>query len=301
MSIEAKAKELINLPYNKFNLDNYFDRLLSERFAVDLHKPRSEDSPIKLMSGGHDNSGIVISESYHLHSKGRKIYLVGKGILFDSGGLNLKDKMQDMYLDKAGMITALAVAKEVGINVVAYCPVSANFIHSSKITPGDVLTIGEKEVKVTDTDAEGRIILAEALSKLEPGPNDIVITIATLTGAVEYAIGERATGVFSIDGLSPKGLGYKYLQSAEATKELSWPLPMWDYIDKGYKKEKQLKNWHKQHKCGATEAAMFLLQFVKYPHNFLHLDIASSSVDRSGKASGVPIKSLIHFIRRLNG
>ena len=101
-----------------------------------------------------------------------------------------------MHGDKAGMVIALAVANYLKGNVVGYCPVTTNFIQNSKITPGDILKIGNKRVVVNNTDAEGRLILAEAISTLNVSKEDIIITVATLTGACEYAI-DKATGVLS--------------------------------------------------------------------------------------------------------
>jgi leucyl aminopeptidase len=289
------AKKLIDLPYNKFNLENYSSILMDYKFNP-ITVDTNENQPIKLMSGNNFYARIVTCD-YHqaIHHK-KRIFVVGKGILFDSGGYNLKNR--DMYAmtdDKAGMIIALSVANYLKENVIAYCPVTTNFLHTSKIIPGDEIKIGTRKVKIIDTDAEGRLILAEALSTLPQTKNDIIITVATLTGAVESAIGTKATGVFGED------LVRLYAIASREVNELAWGLPLWDYIDKQYKKEKIIKNYHKEVKCGATEAAIFLKQFIKYPNNWIHLDIASSAFDDKGKANGVPIKSLVNFIRRLNG
>jgi leucyl aminopeptidase len=248
------------------------------------------------MSGGNFYARIVTCD-YHqaIHHK-KRIFIVGKGILFDSGGMDLKTRgMEDMTCDKAGMIIALSVANYLKGNVIAFCPVTTNFINTSKIIPGDEIKIGKKIVKVTNTDAEGRLILAEALDNLRPTKNDIVITIATLTGIVSYAIGEKATGVFSPN----LELLKKYSEASYEAKEYAWGLPLWDYLQKKYYNKRLIENSISKIKEGATQGALFIKQFVPYPENWIHLDIASSAFNEKEKANGVPIRSLINFIRRL--
>ena len=288
----ATAKKLIDLPYNQFNLDNYWDILESKFTNLDaIHT--EENQPIKLMSGNHEESRIV--GCWEGSNKKRRIIIIGKGILFDSGGLNLKTGRggpYGMHEDKAGMIIALSIANYLKGNCVAYCPVTTNFIQNSKITPGDILKIGNKRVVVNNTDAEGRLILSETIAELNVSKSDIIITVATLTGACEYAI-DKATGV-----LSPNDkLAELFLTASKEEKEYAWRLPMFDYMDKLYKKQ-PFKNAEDKIKAGTSEGAMFLKQFVPYPDNWLHLDIAASS-SKDGKATGTPIKSLINFIRRV--
>jgi len=289
-NIIRDCKKLIDLPYNKFNLDNYLD-ILSKQFGHINLDETPNDLPIKLMSGNHKNSGIVKNKQ-----KG-KIYIIGKGILFDSGGMDLKPRgnMTDMTGDKAGMIIALFVADYFKNNVVSYCPISTNFIHTSKIIPGDEYKLGKKIIKVTNTDAEGRLILAEALTTLKVTKNDIVITVATLTGCVACAIGKKATGVLTLNDK----LANQYLEASKKEKELAWRLPIWDYLDKKYYSKKLIENSVKNIKAGTIEGALFLKQFAKYPENWIHLDIAYSAFDKNKKSNGVPIKSLIRFISLL--
>ena len=163
-----------------------------------------------------------------------------------------------------------------------------------RITPGDYIKIGNKEVEITNTDAEGRLILAEALSQLPIKKNDIIITIATLTGAVAYALGEKATAFMT----PTKEFTKKYKQASIKVHELAWRLPLWDYLQKEFN-GKKIKNTSKQ-KCGTIMGGMFLKQFIKYPKNWIHLDIAYSAFDnKKNKATGEPIKTLIEFIKEL--
>jgi len=292
--VVGTAKKLIDLPYNRFNLNNYLSVLKSHKLNFTFTQTK-DNFPIHLMSGNDEHSGIV--ETGLLESKKkRNIYIVGKGILFDSGGMDIKLRgMADMTGDKAGMIIALSVANYLKGNVVAYCPVTTNLLQTSQITPGDEIKIGKKTVKVNNTDAEGRLILAEAISTLNASKNDIIITIATLTGAVAYAIGEEATGVFADN----EDLLKKYAEASFEAKELAWGLPLWEHYQKQYYNSKIINNSVDKIKCGATSAALFLKQFVPYPQNWIHLDIAYSAFDENKRANGVPIKSLINFVRKL--
>jgi leucyl aminopeptidase len=289
------AKKLIDLPYNEFHINTYFPRLVKQFEKENFGFRKTEGrGPIKLMSDYNSNSGIVTYNQLVSPYRKRNIYLIGKGILFDSGGLDLKRGMNDMTNDKAGAIIAIAVANYCKKNVVAYCPFATNFIQDSLITPGDKIKIGKKLVKITSTDAEGRLILAEALMSLNPKPNDIVITIATLTGACPYAVDTKATAVLSLNNK----LAQKYIDASKEVKEYAWQLPMWDYADKFFQK-KEIVNYDKRIKADTMGGALFLKQFVKYPTQWLHLDIATSAFSENGKANGVPIKSLINFIKKI--
>jgi leucyl aminopeptidase len=288
------TKTLIDLPYNRFNLENCFAVLHSHELnpvTIDTAK----NLPIKLMSGNNFYSRIITSNYKIPTPKTKNIYIVGKGILFDSGGLNLKDRhMEDMTNDKAGMIIAMNVVNYLKGNVIAFCPVTTNFIQNSKITPGDIISIGKKDVKITNTDAEGRLILAEALSMLKPNKDDIIITLATLTGAAAYAVGEEATAIMAEN----EDLLKKYAEAAFEAKELAWALPLWNHYQKKYYDKKLIDNSVSEIKCGTSEAGLFLKQFVPNPNNWIHLDIAYSAFTGK-KANGVPVRSLINFIKKL--
>ena len=298
--IIKKCKKLINLPYNHFNLDNY-QNVLSESYNIIIGNiSTNSNGPIKLMSGDHPKAGIIHSHSFSNKSYKRNIYIVGKGVLFDAGGYNLKSEMSTMKTDMAGMAAAFAVAAHIGKNIIAYCPIATNFIHNNQIVPGDILTIKNKKIEITNSDAEGRLILAESLSMLNPKRKDIIITIATLTGAVSEAIGSKATGVFS---MNPK-LARLYLEASKEERELAWKLPMWDYLQKKFNK-KIIQNSFDDDGGevfpGATMGAMFIRQFIRYPNNWIHLDIGGSAFDdKRHSATGMPIRSLVNFIEKLN-
>ncbi len=290
------CKKLVNVPYNKLNLANYKEKL-AKLLKIKINFIESKSSgPIKLMSGQHKNAGII-STDYRTTRK-RRVILIGKGILFDAGGYDIKPsgKYANMKIDMAGMASAFSVASQlVNENLAVYCPVSTNLVANSQILPGDEIKIGGKLVVVSNTDAEGRLILAEALTSVPQTSKDIIITVATLTGAVGYAIGEKATGVFTLND----DLYKRYKMSSDKAKELVWRLPLWEYLDKKYFRKKRIKN-SVEDKPGPSLAALFLKQFVKYPDNWIHLDIAYSCWDKKKeRATGQPVRSLINFINTL--
>jgi len=291
----TQTKKLIDLPYNQFNLDNYF-HVLAKQIDMGL-LDTDKSAPIKLMSGYHMESGIAVTNCpVDRSGSERKVYIVGKGILFDSGGYNLKsvdEGSYGMHGDKAGMIIGLTVANYLKDNVIAFCPVTTNFLHNSLITPGDIIKIGKINVEVTNTDAEGRLILAEALSALNQNKDDIVITIATLTGGCSKAV-DKAVGVCSDND----ELVEKYLNASKDAKEYAWRLPLFDYMQKCYDKQ-PIKNYEPKIKASTSQGGMFVKQFVKYPNNWIHLDIASVAHDKENKATGLPVKSLVNFIKKI--
>ena len=290
------CKRLVNMPYNKLNLTNYKEKL-SKLLKIKINFIESKSSgPIKLMSGQHKNAGIISTD--YCTTQKRRVILIGKGILFDAGGYDIKPsgKYANMKIDMAGMASAFSVASQlVNANLAVYCPVSTNLVANSQILPGDEIKIGDKLVVISNTDAEGRLILAEALTSVPQTSKDIIITVATLTGTVGYAIGEKATGVFTLND----DLYQKYKRSSDKAKELIWRLPLWEYLDKKYFRKKRIKN-SVEDKPGASLAALFLKQFVKYPDNWIHLDIAYSCWDKKKeRATGQPVRSLINFINTL--
>lgn len=293
-----QSNRLIEAPYNKLNLSNYKSKIVNSYSLKSFEFINTySQAPIKLMSNQDINAGIIASATKS--NKKRTIYLIGKGILFDAGGYDLKPsgRMNDMKTDMSGMSIAFAVASYFkNDNIIAYCPVSVNLIPNG-ITPGDYIKIGKKEVEITNTDAEGRLILAEALSHLPVKKNDIVITVATLTGCCSRAVGNKATGVMTLND----ELACQYKEASRQAGELSWRLPLWDYLQKKYYDKKRIQNAINAIDAGATEGGLFVKQFVKYPKNWIHLDIAPSAFDeKKNQATGEPIKTLINFVKELN-
>jgi leucyl aminopeptidase len=222
---------------------------------------------LSVASGSAQPPKLVVVE-YHA-GKGREtIALVGKGITFDSGGISLKiaQDMDKMKFDKSGACTVVAVASaakalKLPVNVIAIAPLSENVPSGTSYKPGDVVTgISGKSIEVLNTDAEGRIILSDALSyavkKYKP---KTIIDVATLTGACIIALGDGASGMLSNDDELAKDL----YDAGQASGDKVWRLPMWDeYAEKIKSDVGDVKNTG-DGTAGTITATMFLKNFVE--------------------------------------
>lgn len=210
-----------------------------------------------------------------------RIALVGKGICFDAGGYNLKPStaMKGMHTDMGGAAAVIAamgaIAKaKLGINVTAVIPACENLVSGKSMKPGDIVkSMNGKYIEVVNTDAEGRMALADAITYAvrECGATSL-IDVATLTGACVVALGDRYTGAFS----NSDELMAKIVQGSILAGENIWRLPLGDeeYSDLNKSEVADIANCGK--KCGATAAARFLSAFVeKKP--WVHLDIAGTA------------------------
>ena len=225
--------------------------------------------------------------------------LVGKGVVFDSGGLSLKtgSGMETMKTDMGGaaaVIAAMSALSGLGVTtkVVAYTPMVENMPSGDAIRPGDVLTFRNgKTAEVLNTDAEGRLILADALALAAEGKPDGIVDLATLTGACVVALGEKIAGLFAGD----EAFGERVEAAAERAGESMWPLP----LPKEYRKMldseiADMKNISHGGYGGALTAGLFLQEFVDGVP-WVHLDIAGPArasaddgyVRRGGTGFGV--------------
>jgi leucyl aminopeptidase len=253
---------------------------------------------------GSENPPRLIELRYE-GGRGAPIALTGKGVTFDSGGLSIKDSkgMEWMKADMAGAATVLAAMRAIAqlkpkVKVVAAIPSAENLPSGTAIRPGDVITHrGGKTSEVLNTDAEGRLILADALSYLTEQKPRLIVDFATLTGACMVALGEDIWGVMGNDDAVIKGL----LDAGERAGEPGWQLPLW----KGYRKQiestiadvKNIGNrWG-----GAITAALFLQEFVG-DTPWAHVDIAGTAFAESPGdywpkgGTGNPVRTLVRFI-----
>ena len=207
----------------------------------------------------------------------RHIALVGKGVVFDSGGLCLKpaEFMVGMKTDMAGAAVVLSVMQalrglSVQDKVTAYIPLAENAIGNASMRPGDVLqSYSGKTVEVTNTDAEGRLLLADALALAQKGRHDEIIDFATLTGACSIALGRKRGAVFSDNPSLLSG----WVTAAENTGELIWPLPLANELQRELNSDvADLKNSGDRF-GGSISAALFLREFTD-PAKWVHFDIA---------------------------
>jgi leucyl aminopeptidase len=209
------------------------------------------------------------------------IALVGKAITFDSGGISIKpaDKMDEMKLDKSGGIAVLGTMKAVAelrlpLNIYGVIPAAENMPSGASYRPGDIITtFSGKTVEVLSTDAEGRMILCDALTYAAAQNCDIIIDIATLTGACRVALGKYMAGLMGNDERLMKQLQ----TAAEESGEKVWPLPSGDeYAEEMKSKIADLKNTGSRW-GGACTGAAFLRQFVG-DAKWVHLDIAGTEM-----------------------
>jgi len=233
------------------------------------------------------------------------IALTGKGIAFDSGGLSIKDGkgMETMKMDMGGAASILATMKAIAqlqpkINVIAAIPSSENMPSGSATKPGDVLTHrGGTTSEVLNTDAEGRLVLADALAYLSEKKPKLIIDTATLTGACMVALGDQVTGAMGNDD----GLFRDIEAAGSAVGETMWQLPLYgDYRRLIDSTVADVKNIGERY-GGAISAAWFLAEFVGETP-WIHLDIAgpawAEKVNDLGPkgGTGVPVRTLVRYL-----
>jgi leucyl aminopeptidase len=233
------------------------------------------------------------------------VALVGKGITFDSGGISIKpsENMSDMKGDMAGgasvMGAVMALARlKPKINVTAFVPATENLPSGTAMKPGDIITaLNGKTIEVLNTDAEGRLILADALSYAAKLKAKTIIDVATLTGACQVALGNICSGAFT----NNQPLLDKVIAAGKEVGEPAWQLPMFDEYKELIKSDfADIKNIGNRY-GGAITAAKFLEEFVdKTP--WVHLDIAGTYDTDKEKgylvkgATGVPVRTLVEFV-----
>ena len=229
------------------------------------------------------------------------IVLVGKGITFDTGGISLKPaaEMDEMKYDMSGAASVLGVFKALGelqpaINVVGLIPATENMPDGLAVKPGDVVTsMSGQTIEILNTDAEGRLVLCDALTYAERFKPQAVIDIATLTGACVIALGGVRSGLFTSDD----ELAQHLQQAGERSGDLCWRMPMDDEYAEGLKTRFADVANVAGRQAGSVTAAKFLERFAKkYP--WAHLDIAGTAW-KSGAAKGAtgrPVALLMHYL-----
>jgi leucyl aminopeptidase len=236
----------------------------------------------------------------------KPVVLVGKGLCFDSGGISIKPAqgMEFMKFDMCGAAGVLGTMEAIGqikpeVNVVGIVGATTNMPSGTAMNPGDVVRAQNgKSIEIINTDAEGRLVLADCLSYAKRFEPDVVIDAATLTGACVIALGHTASGVFSSDDT----LIAEILAAGKRAGEPGWPLPLWDeYKDLIKSDVADIKNSGGR-PAGAVTAAMFLKEFAEgYP--WAHLDIAGTAYSESDLVTipkgptGVPTGTFIEFVR----
>ena len=304
------AKDLGNLPPNVCTPSYLAEQALAlgktHQFKVevlerDALKKLGMGSFLGVAQGSEEPPKFIIMQ----HLKGKKeqkpVVLVGKGITFDTGGISLKpgSEMDEMKYDMCGAASVLGTFKAIAamnlpLNVIGVIPTCENMPDGRATRPGDVLTsMSGLTIEVLNTDAEGRLILCDALTYVERFEPSAVIDVATLTGACVIALGHHASGLFS----NNDALAAELLQAGEVSLDRAWHMPMWeDYqslLDSNFADMANIGG----RAAGSITAACFLARFAK-KYDWAHLDVAGTAW-KSGKekgGTGRPVPLLTEFL-----
>ncbi|MGK2848799.1 MAG: leucyl aminopeptidase family protein [Minisyncoccota bacterium] len=259
--------------------------------------------------GSDEPSRFIVLEYFGaVNKKAKPIVLIGKGVTFDTGGINLKPSgyILGMNMDMSGgasVIHALTIAARLKFkkNIIALIPAVENMPSGSSYRPGDILhSMSGKTIEVLDTDAEGRIILADALHYAKKYKPALVVDVATLTGAAMVALGERATALFTED----ENLELRIRHLGEESGDYVWPLPLWEEYDAEIKGTfGDVANIGNTRYGGAITAAMFLRQFVDKAYPWVHLDIAPRMTTLADEflakgSAGAPVRLLVKLLEK---
>lgn len=306
------VKDLANLPANLCTpsylaqqaqaLAKHYPQVRTKVLDETAMKKNKMGALLSVAQGSHQAAKLAVVEYQHPKKKiAKPIVLVGKGVTFDSGGTSLKSApgMDEMKYDMCGAATVLGVVKAVAelrlpLHVVGVMPLTENMPGGSATRPGDIVTtMSGQTVEILNTDAEGRLILCDALTYSERFKPHVVIDIATLTGAMIIALGNHASGLFS----NHEPLAKDLLAASHYSHDRLWQFPLWEEYQ-----EQLCSNFADMTNVGGKEAgsitaASFLARFTKKFH-WAHLDIAGTAW-RSGKdkgATGRPVPLLVQYL-----
>jgi leucyl aminopeptidase len=313
-----RARSLVNLPSN----------LKSPEFLAEQARQIAEDTGLRCeawdenqiiaermgalygVGMGSDNPPrfIVLEYCPPGREQEQPIILVGKGMTFDTGGYSIKPSagMEDMKDDMAGAAVVLATMEALGElkparRVLGIVPTAENMVNGHAQRPGDVVRARNgKTIEVLNTDAEGRLILADALSYASELKPAAIIDFATLTGAIGIALGQEAAGLFP----NNQELADRIRAAGESSGDRVWPLPMWDEYKEHVKGTvSDVKNMGKDRYAGSIAGAIFLEHFVGDGIPWAHLDIAAVSFIREDRplsqrgATGFGVRLTLELLR----
>lgn len=292
-----KTREMVTEPANVMDPDKILEEAEDlKKLGVKvncLDKKDLEKLGMNAMIGvglGSDKPTYLITMEYKTDKSKPTIALVGKGLTFDSGGLCIKParRMGEMKGDMTGAAVVIGAVKsmalrQINANIVGVIGVVENMISGSAQKPGDVvISMSGKSIEVDNTDAEGRLVLADALwytqEKFNP---DVMVDFATLTGAIQIALGHEFAGLFS----NSEVLATKLAQSSRNVGEKLWELPLHDSYEDDLKSQiADIINTGAGRGAGSITAALFLKHFVKDTIKWAHIDIAATEWDSKNRA-----------------
>ncbi len=317
--VVVTAREWVNLPPNLLYPASFADEVralvrsspLTVEVLDDKALVRDGYGGLLAVGGGSSRLPRLVRLAYRPRGAKFHLAMVGKGITFDSGGLNIKpaDAMYTMKSDMSGAAAVFAATKAMAdlglkIKITAYGALAENLPSDTSYRPSDVLTIyGGKTVENGNTDAEGRLVMADALARACEDSPDLVVDVATLTGACVVALGARTAGLMASDDETAKLL----VEAAQAGGEDVWQLPIpRETRAKLDSKVADLRSTGTDRAGGALLAAAFLREFVADGTRWAHLDIAGPAFHDgdpygyvSSGGTGAGVRTLISLARSL--
>ena len=304
------ARELANRPANHCTPTVLADqaRSLGKQFGLKVEVLDRKDceklgmgSFLAVAQGTEEPPRFIVMRYNGAAKTQAPVVLVGKGITFDTGGISIKPsaEMDEMKYDMGGAASVLGTVHAVAslkakVNLIGVIPATENMPSGTAIKPGDVVTsLSGQTIEILNTDAEGRLVLCDALTYVERFKPAVVVDIATLTGACVIALGHVRSGLFSADD----ALAAELLAAGEAALDPAWRMPLDDEYDEALKSSYADMANVGSRAGGAVTAAMFLKRYTaKFP--WAHLDIAGTAW-KSGAAKGAtgrPVPLLTHFV-----
>lgn len=258
-------------------------------------------SLLAVAKGSHQPPQFIVLQHRGGKQDEKSIVLVGKGVTFDTGGISIKPapEMDEMKFDMSGAASVLATMKAVAmlqlpLNVIAVVPTVENMPGGGATRPGDIVTsMSGQTVEILNTDAEGRLILCDALTYAERFDPDCVVDVATLTGACVIALGHVVSGLLANDD----GLARELLDAGQASWDRAWQMPLLEDYQELLKSNFADMGNIGGRAAGTITAAAFLSRFAK-KYEWAHLDIAGTAY-KSGKdkgSTGRPVPLLTHFL-----
>lgn len=311
----ALVRDLVNTPPNDLHPVEFADRAKQAADGIDRVEVEVLDEKALRKGGfggilgvgqGSVNPPRLVRVAYTHPKAKRHLALVGKGITFDSGGLSLKPgsgmvTMKDDMSGAAAVVGAVLAIARLGlrVNVTAWAPLAENMPSGSAIRPSDVLRMyGGKTVEVLNTDAEGRLVLADAIVRAGEEKPDAIVDVATLTGAQLVALGTRTSGIMANDD----GFRDALHATSKRTGEDMWPMPLPDHLRASLDSPvADLANIGDR-MGGMLVAGVFLREFVPEGTTWAHLDIAGPAFNEGGPrgytpkgATGEPVRTLVRL------
>lgn len=317
-----KAREVVNKPANIITPEymvGFAKKMAAEgKLKIEIFSEKQvNDMGMGIMAsvarGSEEDLYFVVMRYLGAGSKGPSLAIVGKGITFDSGGISIKpsESMEWMKMDMAGAAACFGAIEVIAklklkINVICACPLTENLPSGKATKPGDVVTgLSGKTVEVINTDAEGRLVLSDAITYVQKNfKPDYIVDLATLTGAAVVALGNAATAALG----RPQKFVEAVIAAGEQTGERIWQLPLYDeYRDLLKSYIADIANVSAGRGAGTQTGAKFIEEFVDEKQAWVHLDIAPTAWEESDKpyigkgATGYGVTTLVELAENLVG